>query len=61
MSGKRPQADSEWIIEIRFESKGQQLGNTITMRYADAYLQKDPNEVGRLIGSRLAEARTQLT
>lgn len=47
--------DAEWVIDIRCETSDGVLFGPITARYSDSYAAQRPEDVGTLVGKRLAE------
>lgn len=52
--------DAEWIVTVRLEQNGRLLGESLPLRYADAYVAGQPLEVGRLIATAMYEMATRL-
>lgn len=60
---KKAIANSEWHVRITLHvgDDAAQVGGDLTLQYADSYLAKMPNEVGRLIGAAMQERAIVLT
>jgi len=52
--------DAEWIVTVRLEQNGRLLGESLPLRYADAFVAGQPLEAGRLIATAMWEMAVKL-
>ena len=48
-------ANAEWVLDVRLEIAGERVGQPFEMRYADAFLGRDPEGTGHLVAQRLQQ------
>ena len=58
---KKPIADAEWVVTIQLEIGDEPYGEPLVLRYNDAYVAKEPRNVGWLISGALNQRAQQIS